>query len=262
MSAVENWMEGKPIELATSALFLANLSSDVSDSLTEARQSNDLGIDLPPLPEWLSLYTQHRKISQLLKELFSPDNFQTLTEISANPENPQLSSDSTQSLLTLYQKPEVLFFFKVWAPCSIYYNSTPTKLYRRARQGKVSAFEKLLRLDNSIIFDPRLSKLFHQLKGKKDKRAYRKLLYAFGKPITQRSDAKRIKFLIAGLISFISESKGHRLTEPDIRDLFDLISNTKLGMDDQDIPPGHDTFSQAILRERKKWKKFLKPDKR
>ena len=164
--------------------------------------------------------------------------------------------------MTLYQKPEVLFFFKVWAPCAIYYNSTPTKLYRRARQGKVSAFEKLLRLDNSIIFDPRLSKLFHQLKGKKDKRAYRKLLYAFGKPVTQRSDEKRVKFLVAGLISFISESKGHRLSEPEIRKLFDLISNEKTGMDDQDIPLSHDTFAKAIHRERKQWSKLIKPDKR
>ena len=262
MLTIEQWMEGKPTDLAISAVFLAKIPEEVSTSLIETRQSGDFGIDLPPLSEWLTLYTQHKKVTLLLKELFSPGNSQILAELADNPENIQLSTDSRRNLKSLYQKSETLFFFKVWAPCSIYYNSTPTQLYRRARQGKISAFEKLLRLDNSIIFDPRLSKLFHQLKGKKDKRPYRKLLHAFGKPVSQRSDIKRIKFLIAGLISFISESKGYRLTEPDIRDLFDLIANEKIGMDDQDIPCTHDTFAQAILRERKKWNKLLNPDKR
>lgn len=262
MSAVEKWMEGKSPNIAAIALGIALSAPDVSEALTEIREQADTYISQPPISVWLNFYRKHRMILDVLKSLFVSDGMQKLRVESASGEKANLTPQQRDQVVQLYSQPTTLFFLKVWAPCAIYFRTTPTRLFRQARLGKVSAFEKLLRLDNSVIFDKRLSEIFHQHKGKTNKQIYRKLLLAFHKPVTGRADPKHIKSLAAAVISLMSEEMGKRLTEPQIRQLFDAIAkDRKLGLQDEEIPPTPDSFAQAIRRETKKMKK-QKPDKR
>jgi hypothetical protein len=264
MSAVEKWMDGKSPIIAAIALGIALSAPDVSEALTEMREEADTFISQPPLCVWLDFYKNHRKVLDVVQNLFSSEGIEKLVSESVSGMKADFSPQEHNQLIQLYSQPVTLFLLKVWGPCTIYYKTTPTHLFRQARLGKVSAFEKLLRLDNSVIFDKKLSEIFHQHKGKKNKQNYRKLLLAFHKPIPGKTDPKYIKSFAAGLISIATESMGKRLTEPQIRKLFDAIAKDHgHGLQDEDIPPTPDSFAQAIRREAKKMKvKKTKPDKR
>lgn len=185
MVAVEKWMEGKPQEIAALAP-LASFAPVVSEALTEFRNQAVSLTPQPALPQWLPLYRQHRKIILHLQTyLFNESVLPSLAPLVFD-DNAEVEHDLVALVREGYDQPEMLFFFKVWGPCWLLYGTSPTNLFRQARLGKVSAFEKLLRLDNSVLFDPKLSELFHNLKAKKSKRNYEQLLLAFGRPATGR----------------------------------------------------------------------------
>ena len=255
MSEVEKWMEGKSPTIAATALGIALTAPEVSEALAEMREQADIQISQPPITEWLSFYKNHKTVLDLLENLFSFDGMQKLVAESITGKETDFSSQERDQFLHLYKQPATLFFLKVWGPCAIYYKTTPTLLIRQARLGKVSAFEKLLKLHNAVVLNQKHPEIFHMGKGQNNKKDYRKLLLAFHKPVTGRADPKHIKSLAAAIISLMSESLGKRLTEPQIRKLFDAIAIDRgQGLQDDEIPPTPDTFSQAIRREGKKMK--------
>lgn len=264
MSEIIEWMKDKPLEISLTAVTIANSSEEVSQTLTEMREQADVEISQPPLKQWLKFYTNHNLITDQIANLFTSDGSEKLFSELYGGEEFDFTPQEKEHFLQLYKKPETLFFFKVWAPCLIHYKTTSTQLFRDARLGKISAFEKLLRLDNSVVFDKRLAEIFHKHKGQTNKQNYRKLLQAFSKPVTKKTDPKHVKSIAAGLISFMTEAMGNRLTEPQIRELFDAIAKDNAqGLQDEDLPSSSDTFAQAIRRESKKIKATDKrPDKK
>ena len=54
--------------------------------------------------------------------------------------------------------PEFFFFLRVFIPCWLLYGKFPSQLLRQARQGNITALDKLIRLDNAIIFDRKIPK--------------------------------------------------------------------------------------------------------
>ena len=147
-------------------------------------------------------------------------------------------------------KPEFLFFFKVWIPCWWFYREAPGQLFQKAIAGELKAFEKLLRLDNSVIYEPRLAELFHQLKFRADRKGkedYRKLLLAFHKPVKEKPTSQRVKYFLAGALSFFSGLIGSRLTEPKLRSLFDAAAqDLGHGDIDTDLPDSSEAFARSI----------------
>ena len=263
MITVDEWAEGIPEEIAGFTFLLAFFSSATSEALTEKKKQIDFGIPQPPLKQWLSFYTEEHRIVDHLQSFLAPKTFLSLlgeTE-SSQYKKDELPLDFLQKLKDIFHQPETLFFLKVFAPCMIHHNKSPNALLKQARLGKKASFEKILRLDNSVIFDEELSELFHQIKVKRKKQTYDDVLLAFTKTTSGKTDPKKIKTLIAGLISLISEEMGYRLKEPKIRGLFDAISNEQFGIDDQEIPDDPGMFSQAIKRERRQWSKLIKPFK-
>lgn len=247
MSAVKRWMKGKPDNIASYAVVLAVASENVSDALISFRKKTATFIPQPPLKKWLPLYRQHRKILPILEEAFTP--------LASAPEGNvnKMNEETLAQLQKAYAQPEMLFFFKVWGPCWLHYKTSPTKLFRKARRGRVNAMKKLLRLDNSVLFDPVLAERFHQIKARKSRAEYEDLLMAINNPVNQEIDPKKIKLIIAALISDFSVKHGKRLTAPVIRELFDAISQDRgRGRFDRDLPKSSEAFSQEIRRERKK----------
>jgi hypothetical protein len=76
--------------------------------------------------------------------------------------------------------------------------------------------------------------------------------------------AKRIKCSLAGLISAISELVGSKLTEPEIRRLFDAYQvRAGKGEIDCDLPDSPEAFAKAIQRGKKFWLNAINyPDKK
>ena len=158
----------------------------------------------------------------------------------------------------------MLFFYKVITPCWFLYGEHPTKLIKRARSRDFDALLKLVRIDRSVVHDPFISEYIHQLSHQKNKTKIGALDKAISNGINSKLTIKKVKMSIAGLISKFSELLGHRLLEPEIRDLFDAIAcdyDHELTMD-TDIPDSSEAFTKAIQRERAFWEAMFRLDKK
>ncbi|WP_319409500.1 hypothetical protein [uncultured Desulfosarcina sp.] len=158
---------------------------------------------------------------------------------------------------------ELVFVFFVALPCLVLYRTAPSMLLRAARAGSIEEIVKLARLDSSIIFDKKISEHVHQLRTR-NYNEYQRIMNALVLPPKPQVNSQRIKMILSGLISYRSEGIGTRLTEPEIRDLFDSIAHDSSKGEieiDTDLPESPEAFSQAILRERKIWMKIY-PDKK
>jgi hypothetical protein len=72
-----------------------------------------------------------------------------------------------------------------------------------------------------------------------------------------------MKIFFAGHISLISAVFGQRLTEPEIRSLFDAIARDEgKGEIDTDLPESPEAFSRAIHREIPFWIETYRADKK
>lgn len=160
----------------------------------------------------------------------------------------------------LVKEPEMLFFIRVWAPCWLLYGQLPPTLLRSARTGNIDSLEKLLRLDESTINDSKIAEIYHQAKSKKNKTVYDLMTKSLNKSPRAKITLQKIKINFAGMISTISIYLCQRLTEPEIRALFDAIAHdTGKGDIDTDLPDSPESFSKAIQRERNAWRIFDKP---
>lgn len=183
------------------------------------------------------------------------DNFQGgNAPVSGQPAAQVFGQDMDNSAL--------LFLLRVWLPCYFLYGTTPPRLLRSAQQGNDKALDRLLRLDKSAIFDPKIACQFHQAAGQQS-RQFDRLIDALKRPPKGTIQKRKVKASIAAFICFIFESCGHKLEEPEIRALFDAVAKDQgLGDIDTDIPDGSEAFSRAIRRELPSWRKTLKSDKK
>lgn len=159
---------------------------------------------------------------------------------------------------------EFLFQCKVVLPCLLLYGLHPCKLLRRARLGDLKALEQLIRLDKLAQTDFGIAQQSLRLLHRKNKCKYEAVIAraVSGAPKFPHS-RKQARYLLAGLISLLSEAFCHKLEEPDIRALFNAIAYDKSGgkiVIDTTLPDSPETFSKAIQRSRAFWKSIL-PDK-
>lgn len=161
-------------------------------------------------------------------------------------------------------KPEIIFFFRVMAPCFILYGIYPIDLLRKARQGDDDALEKLIRLDKSILFDPQISEIVHQAQAMKKRGKMYMIQTAFRSSPKVKTDMKAIKFNLGGLISHVSIAMKQRLPTIEIRSLFDALAQD-MGIDYVDPDFGDmtpESFEKALRRARDFWQLILLPDKK
>ena len=204
-----------------------------------------------------------QELIQFIEELiqYTKELYQfSLAEISS--EQPEYFDDiDKDKLLDLVAQPEFLFIFKIIIPSFLFYGEHPAKLYRKARQGDVESLDKILRLDKGAVCCKRINKHFY---SPTDSCELKKLTLALHRQPKGKISYQKAKFLIAGFISFLSEILGHRLSAPEIQDLFNAYA-VDSGYDDlidADLPPSPEGFAKAIQRERSFWSSFLKPDKK
>lgn len=173
--------------------------------------------------------------------------------------NDYLSKPSKKEVFREYfKKPEFLFFCRVQAPCFILYGTYPYMLLRQAQNGDDQALEKLIRLDKSIIFEPKISEIIHQAQALKAQARMSMIKKAFREKPKAIMTLKKVKILLGGLISYFSIQFNQKLSAAEIRDLFDAISLDTNDDIDQDL--GNmvgETFEKAIQRSRNFWNIIL-----
>jgi hypothetical protein len=159
-------------------------------------------------------------------------------------------------------KPEFIFFMRVLVPCFSLYGIYPVDLLRQAQNGDDDALEKIIRLDKSIIFEPKISEIIHQAQAMKKQERMSMIKKAFISKPKVTMNMKTIKCHLGGLISYLSMAIKQKITAADIRLLYDAIA---LDMnDDFDRDLGDmvgEPFEKAIQRSRNFWHIIL-PDKK
>lgn len=161
--------------------------------------------------------------------------------------------------------PEIIFVMRVMAPCFNLYGIYPVDLLKMAQNGDDDALEKLLRLDKSAIFDPRIAEIVHQAQAEKKRERIYRIKKAFNSSsLVRKTDMKSIKCNLAGMISFYSLETNQKIQAIEILRLYDALARDKgIDMIDPDLADmSPESFEKAIQRARKFWGKIFKVDKK
>lgn len=202
-------------------------------------------------------------LSKSFCSIFGQENDKNLLQNyieSQQTTTPQLEKSNPNGIATeKISQPEFYFWIRVYLPCWLLYGELPARLLRKARQGNIDAIDKLIRLDSSTIFDPKISTLVHKYRAY-DKMKHDIIISAFSNPPKTRATIRRVKAFIAALIKVTSFAFGQELTEPDIRGLFDAIAKDQgTGEIDPHIPDSPHAFYMAIQREVPFWHAAFNP---
>jgi len=156
-------------------------------------------------------------------------------------------------------KPELIFFTRVLLPCFSLYGTYPVDLIRQAQSGDDDALEKIIRLDKSIIFDPKISEIIHQAQALKAQARMSMIKKAFISSPKVTKKMRAIKLHFGGLVSYLSMAANQKITAAEIQDLFDAIAlDMNEGTVDKDIGNmENEPFVKAIQRSRNFWHIFL-----
>ena len=171
--------------------------------------------------------------------------------------------DSSPNQETHPIDPELQFFLRVFVPCWVVGKTLPADLMRRARQADLDALDLLLRIDKTVIHDPKISEIIRTESNNPRRARFNRIAKSFSSflPAIKKSKIK------LGLISFLSAafSQFGGIDTPELRKLFDSYAQTKTKgktLADPDLPPGLEAFSKAIRRGRKEWGGAQRPPKK
>lgn len=152
------------------------------------------------------------------------------------------------------------FFMLVYVPCWLIYRTSPTRLYRKARQGNFESLEKLLSLDPLMLHDPVIGKRIQEFRLNRKLSKYEKLLEATWKDHQLHVTPQQMKYAAGGLLSGLASTLKYKLTAPEIQRLFNIVEYEFSGnLDDPDLAVGS-SFARSIYRHREEWLKVFQPD--
>jgi len=155
---------------------------------------------------------------------------------------------------------EAVFCFRIWFPCWLEYGLSAQHLLRQARQGDIHAIDRILRLDELTLQDPRIILQFSQARQNPAGGRFKRMYSALGGIPDRKLSSKNVKENIGAAISIASELWGSRISGPDIRRLYDAIAQDRerkpIDMDFTDEEP--ESFSRAMRRHRPFWQPLFR----
>jgi len=156
-------------------------------------------------------------------------------------------------------KPGIIFALRVTIPCFTFYQTYPYVIVRKAEGGDDVALEQLIRLDKSVIFNPKISEIIHQAQALKQQERMSMIKKAFTSKPKAIIKMRTIKYQLGGLISFISMLLHEKLSAIDIRKMYDAIArDMKVDAVDPDFgETTPETFSKNIQDYRRMWHNII-----
>lgn len=181
---------------------------------------------------------------------FPPDDATIRAMLAEQEAEAESTDDGDGPFDAFWTSPAGQFYFRVWLPCWLLYRELPPRLLRRARLGDLDALDKLLRLDKSVVHDPKIAERVHQLTHTGAKRDRDQILEAIKGDPKARLGPTTMRYGLAGMISQLAAVFQTRVTAPQIAQLFDAIERVRTGeQTDTKIPAG-EAFAKAIQRNR------------
>lgn len=148
---------------------------------------------------------------------------------------------------------EAQFVVRVTLPCWLLYREHPATILRRARSGDLDAITDLVRLDKSVVGDPRVLRATVQASRDENAVRIKRIADALGSRSLKGSTAAKLKARLASMLSAFAAAMGRPLNEPQIRGLFDFVARAKGKGRDYDLPAGSEALAKSIQRDRSKW---------
>src|SRR5690606_20005672 len=142
----------------------------------------------------------------------------------------------------------------------LFYGEYPTNLLRRARGGDLEALDMLLKLDKSLIFEPRIAELFRQESLSSRRARYLKICKSL-QSLPRQLTEKQSKMKAAALIKCMMPGG---IDTPEIRKLFDGVaaaSTSGKAISDTALPESPEAMQKAVRREVLRQKLLPVPDK-
>jgi hypothetical protein len=210
--------------------------------LENLRGADDL--NRPPITDWIRAHFL--------------DNFNT-SDDESTPE------ERLDSWTPMAQSQFLVFTFKIFIPCIIYYRLSPAILMRRAIVGDLDSFGSLLSLDKNLLRVPEFSAIWEPVSRDPDSASFKRLTAAMDRSPHRGLTPMRVKTLIAVAIEVLFDgmsrlvSTGQSVSRPEIRALFDAYAqDTDHVQLDEDLPGTEDGWDAAIRREKNAWIEALR----
>jgi len=108
---------------------------------------------------------KYNSLSEIDKKLYMAEIRSFNNKLESESEriiNDDFSYIAREDAIKSLSKLEYLFLISVIMPCLVIYGELPSSLIRKARLGDISALEKIIKIDNSSVFDVKISKLMHK----------------------------------------------------------------------------------------------------
>ena len=147
-------------------------------------------------------------------------------------------------------------------PCVSIHGVYPIDLLRKAQAGEgdeaLDALDKLIRLDKSAVFEPRIAEIVHQAEAEEIPTRRVLIKQARENPPKVKIDIKTIRYSLAGLISYISIVLRKKITAVEINQLFNAID---LDLGKGGVNPSAlrttEEFEKAVYRYREFWSNII-----
>ncbi len=148
------------------------------------------------------------------------------------------------------------FLMRVFWPCICEFGQTPFILYRLAREGNVSAIEKLVRIDARVLRIPRIADILEDWRAKGDVPKCEIVAKAQEAPRRKRASPRAEKIRGIALIwqagRLMDRFCGQSLTIEDMRDAFDAAAKDRGLTADPHLPAGEEALRKGVSRMSKK----------
>ena len=268
------WMNNKPTLVAFLASAPVLAAEECYDLLQVCAGSEPFPVTLRPqdVDDWLSQYSDHKRVARalaghfgncLLAMMHTNDN--DLDELLFGDGHRLNGMDLLDDGLwrTAFSRIEIRFFFRVIMPCALHFGVAPTKLLAKVGRGgpdEWDCVEKLMKLDALIVGHKRFARVLSRGDEKQCKERAALMRQCLGKSLRPPT-RRKVKVMLAALMSRISELLGHRFDEPDIRALYDAVAKDRGQLRDHDLPESPEALSKAIQRDRSFWELPTELDK-
>jgi len=153
---------------------------------------------------------------------------------------------------------ELRFLVQVVLPYLIEHGDLPTRDFARARRGDdLTALERIVAIDPSIIAEPRIAKQIAANVLVSNRIRLRVLADAINKKPSS-AKAGQCKILMAALIVALFENAKVAISVADVRDLFDALARSDKGvLLDTDLPDSPEALAKGIQRYKKFWRPMI-----
>lgn len=207
----------------------------------------ETAVEQASLREWESMRAYVVRLSRILL----PEVVDELTQPLEGVLEEEDRAEVEEFHALVRKSQSLVFLLRVVIPCIAEHGKTPWQLFAAATRKKlpcIDSLERLLLIDKRIHHHPRVREVIESSKRHFARAAKALLKRPRKRPVLQW------KYRAMRLARHLFACSGHKLSEPECRELLDLLAQARTGvLRDPDIPELSDSFAHSLQRDNCSW---------